>query len=242
MTFGLSDPARRRRRRLWGRVARFLFLLACLLVVAVFSYRVGVERAQEDVGGLRTRIAALAGTNARLARERDQAVAERAAALARAKAVQARYDREVPTGPSKALVALLKRRLAEGVPAERLGFVIGAATAEAKCDADTVTKRFIVQTPLYNGPNGAVSFGDNAITVTGEGESARDAGGNPEAWYDPAAPVTLHFIHVGGEAMSVNGKLPLHHSVVLGDTEYRFTVLEGARGFVKVAANRCAYP
>jgi len=53
----------------------------------------------------------------------------------------------------------------------------------------------------------------------------------------------VHFSRLGGETSKATAKLPLHHSVVLGDHEYRFTVTAGnSRGFVNVTADRCTFP
>jgi len=241
MSLGFGDRSRRRR-RFWGRLARFLFLIAVILVFGVFMYQVGVDRAQTDLTGLRQKIAELGQANAEWTRERETMTKTLATLRQRAKMLQERYDREVPTGPSKPLVALVNQRLAAGVEPDRLAFVIGAAENLQQCDGPAQTKRFIVATPLYNGPNGAVGFADNTITVTASGMSARDDQGNPEAWYDTAEPVTVTFTQIGGEASEITGKLPLHHSIVLGDADYRFSLLEGARGFVKVVGERCSYP
>ncbi len=88
-----------------------------------------------------------------------------------------------------------------------------------------------------------MTFADNAITVIGEGEPAVNAANQPEAWFDPAKPLTVHFSRLGGQTSKATAKLPLHHSVVLGKYEYRFTVTAGnTRGFVNVTADRCTFP
>ena len=105
-----------------------------------------------------------------------------------------------------------------------------------------MTRRFLLQTPLYNGANRSVSFANNTVTVEGEGESARDSDGKPEAWYDPAKPVRIRFTMIGGETSEVSGKLPLHHSVVADGAEQRFSVVAGERGFVEIVGDRCRFP
>ena len=74
------------------------------------------------------------------------------------------------------------------------------------------------------------------------GQSATSASGQPEGWYDPAKPVVLKFSHLGGESSEVTGMLPLHHSMLVGDSEYRFTATAGDRGFINVTADRCKFP
>lgn len=105
-----------------------------------------------------------------------------------------------------------------------------------------MVKRFIVRTPLHSGANDSVDFGGGAVTVTAKGNSAADANGNPEAWFDPAAPVTLRATLIDGSASEATGMLPLNHAVVAGDREHRFAVTAGATGFVNVAGETCAYP
>ena len=59
---------------------------------------------------------------------------------------------------------------------------------------------------------------------------------------DPEKPINVTFTQLGGETVTAEGALPLHHSVVAGDDEFRFTALPGARGFLTVTADRCDYP
>ena len=136
----------------------------------------------------------------------------------------------------------VRERLDGGVEESRLAFVIGAAKNERDCTATPVTRRFVVKTPIYDGPNDSVSFAQSTITVAAEGRSATDEAGNPEAWFDPVLPITLSFTEIGGKRAEIKGVLPLHHAMVRGDTEYRFTVVRGDRAFVDVTAEGCAYP
>lgn len=105
-----------------------------------------------------------------------------------------------------------------------------------------MTRRFILQTPTTSGANDSVGFAEGFLTVTGTGMSKLTADGNPEAWFDPAQPVTIFFTHLGGEWTDVTGILPLHHSVVVNQTIQRFTIIASERSFVNVTALVCAYP
>ena len=87
-----------------------------------------------------------------------------------------------------------------------------------------------------------ISFDRKTVTVTASGEPAVDASGNPQGWFDPAKPVTLRFTEIGGRDSEGHGLLPLHHAMVIGEKEHRFTVLPGDRGFVTVTQERCDYP
>ena len=87
-----------------------------------------------------------------------------------------------------------------------------------------------------------MTFAEGAVTITASGEAARNAQGQPVAWFDPAKPVTAVFSHLGGESSETNGVLPLHHAIVVGDTEYRFSLVSGARAFVQVTGEACPFP
>jgi len=148
----------------------------------------------------------------------------------------------VPTGRVATLLNNLREKLDAGVDQDRLAFLIASAANPRTCDEQPVTKRFLVRTPLYQGANDSVSFADGAIVVTAEGVAATDAQGRVEAWFDPAKPVTLHLTRIGGDTVDKTGMLPLHVSLVAGQSEYRFAAVEGPQGFVQISGDRCDYP
>ena len=86
-----------------------------------------------------------------------------------------------------------------------------------------------------------VSVADDLVLVSGTGVSAKNTKGQPEAWYDPAQQVTVRFKN-GEVAETKKGILPLRHSIIVNNREYRFTVEEGSRSFAKVVYDSCAYP
>jgi len=237
----LDDYRRRRRRPQLWRLVRFVLLLALVAGTAGYAYRIGVsatavrigqleadlERFQEDNLGLRERL-----TVARQ-QERD-AVAELAA-------LRRRYEREVPDGASAALLAEIERQLAAGVEPERLRLLIKAASAPAPCESEPETKRFVVRTPISQGPVSAARLADRVI-VTGRGEPARNAEGLAEAWYDPAAQVELVFRNLDGTEEIVEGVLPLRHTMVVDGRELRIAAIAGERSFVEVTGQTCPLP
>ena len=241
MSLGLGRAARRRQRRL--RLLKWSSIASVLLALGVFSYISGSTLAKQEVANLRSELDRLRKTleagrseSARLRVEKDQA-------LAREAEWRQRYETEVPTGTTKQLLAEIRAQLKKGVADRRLAYMISAAGNTQTCSGQPVTKRFLVRTPIYGGSNDAVnfSFSDNALTVTAEGESATNSTGNPEAWFDTAKDVTVWFTEIGGKGRSrTSGRLPLHHSVIARNVEYRFSVVPGERrGFVKVTADRC---
>jgi hypothetical protein len=155
--------------------------------------------------------------------------------------LSARYQAEVPQGEFKRLADLVKRQLDGGIKPDRLAFVIESARPPRNCGAPQ-TKRFVVKTPVYSGPQGAVAFGNGAITVGGEGQPAVSAAGSPEAWYDPGKAVKIVFTEIGGKDTVKQGLLPIQHSMVIGSKEYRFTVAAGERSFISVTSDSCDYP
>ncbi|NIA69849.1 hypothetical protein HBA54_14690 [Pelagibius litoralis] len=242
MSLGLHENRVRRRRRFWWGVTKWSLALALIVAAGAYSYRIGSQLAARDVTKAEQRIVELTAEVAGLEGQSSALAAELAKSKEAIAAWQARYEQEVPTGFVRELMAMVQSKLKAGADEERLAFLISAAEKPRACDDQPETKRFIVTTPLQKGANDAVSFADRSITVTGSGTAARDASGNIEAWYDPGQPVSVAFTALGGKSVTAEGTLPLHHSVVVGSNEYRFTFLPGARGFLSVTADRCDYP
>jgi outer membrane murein-binding lipoprotein Lpp len=243
MSLGLHHQrAQSRRRRRWLLFKWFL-ALAVIAAMGVFSYRTGSELARREVSRLEEEVETLTSADTELRAQNAQLEVEVNAARQRAAQWRERYEKEVPTGKSRELFMLMREQMDKGADADRIAFMIGEAAKKQSCDASPVTKRFLVRTPLYVGANDSVSFADNAITVTAEGESATNAEGKPEAWYDTAKPVTLKFIELGGTTTEAKGMLPLFHSVVRGGNEYRFSATAAdSNGFIIVTSQRCVFP
>lgn len=210
-------------------------------IVAGFSYLVGVEQLKSREGSMQDELA-----TAIAAREKAERRAQQVQQIAqgheiRANELEIRLQREVPSGELAKLNELMARKLAEGVNPERMAFVIEQTSNPQSC-GQPETKRFVLPTPIYRGANTSVAFADGAITVTGEGVPARNMGGNPEAWYDPAKPVHIQFTDAAGKATQASGVLPLEHSLITADKEIRLTVAVGARSFVEVTGQVCRFP
>ncbi|MEX0923347.1 MAG: hypothetical protein WDZ84_11270 [Rhodovibrionaceae bacterium] len=244
MSLGLYEDRHRRRRKRRMTMVKFVFVLILFGVVAVFAYEMGAETFRREISSLTEE---LQGTRAALSEARDGETAlrsERDAALQQAETWERRYTQDVPQGFSQVVQELVNARLEEGLSQERLRFLLRTAQEPDSCDENPETKRFVVQTPYTGGGNDSVSFNDSFLTVTATGQPAENASGNPEAWYDKDQPVKLTVTTVGGgETSEVEGLLPLQHSMVAGDREYRFTARPGDnRGFLNVTAVSCAYP
>jgi len=237
----LYDSDSRYRRRFWGGVIRFVVLAALVVGTAIVSYQFGIEDLETRVRGYQQEIFELETRQNTL----EQETANLRVAAERAKLTveewERRYNADVPTGDRKQMLDLATERLQAGVSAERLGFLIKSAEEPRDCDA-VENKRFLVKTPLYDGKNTVVSFADDAIVVSGVGESAKTADGLPQAWFDPQLPVTIQITRIDGETREVSGRLPLNASIIHGGAEHRFQLRAGATGFVQIAAEKCAYP
>jgi hypothetical protein len=237
---------RSRRRRRSGQPLLILILL--LVVSGAIAY--GLWSAYMALSqDLRDRIAALQGEVTRLEAARDASERARGAlsvdledARARLRYLETRYERDVPSGESRRLHDLTVRMLDQGVEADRLAFLIRSAETPAACDATPETKQFMVAVPGLAVPDGAVTFANRRVTVSADGEVATDEQGRVEAWYDTARPVRVRFARLGGETEEVAGTLPLHHSMVVDQDEFRFSVVPGRTGFAEVTAVRCDYP
>lgn len=221
---------------------RWLFVAAVAIAAGYYAYDFGTELAREDVGVLETQLTQAGAENAQLRTD----ITGLEAALREERGLVAqwrdRYEAEVPAPEDAELLVSVRERLAKGVSRRRLTEVISLAQERDICEPLPETRRFVVQNPVYAGANDTVSFADNAIIVTATGESEVNAGGRPEAWYDPAQPVTVFFTRPGGEITSTAGILPLHHALVVGDLEYRFSIVAGSRSFAEITGQSCVYP
>ena len=233
------QEARSRYRR---RILRIGLAVTALVALAWFAYHTGLREGDAPIDGLESRITDLEAEKRAASHAAEEAQAALRGAVRDAGMWRQRYEDEVPRGPTAGLWKLVKRKLDEGVEQERLIDVIELATNERQCDAQMTTKRIIVKTHLHGGSDTAAGFGQGRITVLGDGQSARDADRNPHAWYDPILPVTISFVTIGGDTEKVEGYLPLHHAVLVGKDEFRFTITEGTRNFASVTAQRCDYP
>lgn len=242
MSLGLYESRQRRRRQFWWGVIKWSFALMLILAAAIYAYQSASVLAERKVQALEAEIEQLTGDMAAL--QESNLALEKAAGDARFTAEQweARYNRDVPTGTLADMLDLVERELTEGAEVDRLSFLIESADRQPACDEGVDVRRFLVRTPLSPSGNDSVAFGDGAITVTAIGESEINAQGDREAWYDPNGDVTVVFTALGGQASQVQGALPLHHAMVFNDSEYRFSMAAGQRGFLQVAGQRCDYP
>jgi len=240
MSLILRDQYSRSRQRHMTSIVRTLLFTAVVVGMSVISFRYGEEKSARDVTTLKSQLLDL---NKQLA-IKDEAIttikAQTQTAIAEYSQLQQDFEQAVPQGDIVPLIKLLKKQLDKGMKAERLAFIIRSAQPPRNC-TNPETKRFVVSTPLYQGPDSSVGFANNVITITAKGEAGKNDQGQPEAWFDTGKPVRIDLTELGGETQTETGLLPLHHTMVSGNREYRFTFAEGPQSFILVTADSCDY-
>ncbi len=244
MPLGLAEQRafKHRRRRVWVFMFKWGVLLGVVALAGFYAYDVGEMLATQDVRRLQEDTVRLTGENDRLRLENANLLASIETGAAKAGELEKRYARNIPSPEMTALLDLVQDRVNAGISRERIAFIIGAAREQEECDLEPATKRFVLSTPIFQSAADTVGFAKNTITVRGDGEALLNDAGKPLAWYDPAQPVTIQFTHIGGETSMVSGRLPLRHSVVVNNDEYRFNIVAGERSFVEVTGDRCVFP
>lgn len=235
------NPHHRYRERSAQKVANVLsFFLIITMSVGVGIW-MGRQFGAESVITLKRQNKSLSDQVDELQTALTDLRAEAQTANTRFEQLRAEYNAAVPEGPMQDLLKLVKQQLDEGMEPGRLSFLIRSARPPTGCtEADS--KRFIVSTPTYKGENSAVTIAEGAVVIFGSGASAKNNQGHAEAWYDPAQSVTITFRNAKGDAEQKTGTLPIRHSVVVDDREYRFTIEEGSRSFARVVYDSCSYP
>lgn len=239
-----AGTRRSRRRQAFWRVVLWGALALLAIGGSLASYRVGVSKSQAEAQRLERDLAAMHELNRQMSERIARAEQQAEGAITRYAQLQRTYQSEVPRGDLRELVDLIDQRLRQGVPPARLRFLLQHATAERRCDKEVETKRVPVHTPTNTAAVSTVGFAENRITVSGEGSTARTADGKPEPFFDPAQPVTLRFLEIDGDVGTIEGTLPLAHSLVLGSSEYLFAIKPSDKqpGQIDVTVQRCAFP
>ena len=240
MRISSYNPQDRYRRRSSERMTAFMVVVAVLGLAFVTGIWFGKQNAGQQERSLKKQLKVLQGEHQELQDTLTEARAEAQTAQARYEQLQETYKEVLPEGPMQELAALVKQQLDEGRSAERLKFLIRSARPPRGC-TEPETKRFVVSTPSYDGPQSRIGIADGALQITASGQSARNSAGKPEAWYDPSKKVKVQFKGPeGGKTKS--GIMPLRHSMIVNNREYRITIDSGARSFAKVTFDSCDYP
>ncbi len=234
------NPHSRYRERAMQRVSNAIAMIIVIIMSTGVGLWFGKQYAATNQISLQEQVEGLTKQNTELQENVTELRAEAQTANTRYEQIRAEYESQIPEGPMQDIIKLIREQLGQGMAPERLAFLIRSARPPTGC-TEPETKRFVVTTPAYQGPDSAVTVADGHVLVTATGVSAKNDKGAPEAWYDPAQSVTVKF-KSGEVAESKSGTLPLRHSVIVDNREYRFTVEEGSRSFAKVVFDSCAYP
>lgn len=236
----IRDSGARYRQRAAEARRRFIFMIILIASLCGFAYWWGGENVRSAEVAYKQQVIKLEQERSGFEQTITSLRSEVQSTQIRYQQLQAQYQQDVPAGAFKQVTDVVKKQLDAGIKPERLILAIDSARPPKNCTPPT-SKRFVIKTPVYSGPHGSVAFANGTITVTGVGESAVSATGSPEAWYDPGKPVSITFIQTGGQETVKKGLLPIHHSLVIANKEYRFTVAAGERSFISVTSDTCDY-
>lgn len=240
MRISSYNPQDRYRRRSSEQFMAFLVVILILALAFAFGVWFGKQNVRRDEQGLKKQVETLHNERETLQDELTNLRAEAQTANMRFEQLEETFNDVLPEGPLRDLTALLKQQLDEGRSPERLEFLIRSARPPRNC-TEPETKRFVVSTPVYDGPDSQVSLANGALLIKAIGESAVNTDGKPEAWYDSSKHVEIIF-NGDGATKTKSGVMPLRHSLVVGNREYRLTIAPGARSFAKVTFDSCDYP
>lgn len=244
MSLGMAERQARARRRVIWALVKWTVALAIILLAGLFAYETGTSLAEIDVRKKNDQIAQLTTQVQALQTENVSLRALVTQTQRQTKEMEERYKAQIPTGDSKALLDLANRKIAEGTDMARLTFLMNAASNPRVCDEKPETKRLQVKTPIGKaGKEASTTFSDRKVTVTADGQPALDNKGQKVSWFDPAQPITVHFAPPAGDVVDASGVVPLQHQMVIGDSEFRFSIdVDERKGFATVTSERCNFP
>lgn len=230
-----SRRQREQSRKFWMGLVKFGVFMGVVGATAYYAYEAGTQLSAQEITELKAEIARLSETES----SQQARIGELESGLTAAEQVaadyRARYE-EVAPEEVRGVLEQVHAKIEAGLSPDRLAFVVSQAQPPRNC-TDAENRRFLAKTENFDGANTWVRFND-LITVTATGAAANDG---REQWYDPAKPVTVTFSPLGEREEQVTGQLPIQHSMVFKNKEYRFTAAPGARGFVEVTADWCDY-
>lgn len=240
MSINSYNPHTRYRERAMQRMTNAISMLLVIGLSCSVGFWMGKQFGAEKAISLADQVEALTKERNVLQQNVTELRAEAQTANTRYEQIKAEYNAVMPEGPMQDLTRLVREQIDQGMAPERLAFVIKSARPPTDC-TEPETKRFVVSTPNYTGPDSSVSVADGAVIIKAKGVSAYNKDGKAEAWFDPAQNVEIVFTGAG-LTETKKGALPIRHSVVVGAREYRFTIEEGSKSFARVVFDSCAYP
>ena len=228
----LYNYERQYRRRVRLTVMKVVLFFIGIIVVGIVCYRMGLTISDQQIDMLTTENQTLKTQR----RESTQTIEQQ-------KQMIDALNTQIPHGETVQLLELLNARLSEGVSPQRLTEVLSLVENKRTCDG-LQSKRFILSTPLVSPEVTRISFFNGMITVMGNGESFINEQGLQEAWFDPGQPVSMTIQkHGKDQQIIVEGIIPIYHSVMIHDHEYRMTIAQNDNlsEYVSVTVDRCQF-
>ncbi|HEC01417.1 MAG TPA: hypothetical protein ENI91_06970 [Sphingomonadales bacterium] len=230
MSLGLArrkELQKRRSQKLWTLI-KSLFFLAILIGSSYFAFDTGQKIALRNMDY----------STEKFAQQESELEAMRLE-LGNTEAELNKMQTLLPNKEIQDLLTVINQKAADGIKPPRMARLIAGLSKDETCTEPSQSKRIVIHTPVSQQQDGSVSFYRGLITITGKGSPTLNEQGNPEAWYDPTKPVTANFTLPGGESQTASGTLPLYHSVIIKDKEYRFTIISGRRAFADITVQSC---
>ncbi len=242
MAIGQYNPRSRYRDRAIQRFNKTVLFILIMAAFFGFGFFIGGQNAVVQNGTLKMEVEDMSARLKTLQDELTTVRAESQTATSRLEQLKTLYEKEMPQeGPLREIVEMVRKQIDDGMAPDRLAFVLRSARPPRNC-SDPSSKRFMIRTPAYKGADSVVTVGEGAVVVSGTGVSAKTRSGQMESWFDPTQSVHVVFKTASGEIEKRTGTLPFQHSVISKGKEYRFTLAEGEKSFVKVTFDSCDYP
>lgn len=242
MAIGQYNPRNRYRDRAIQRFNKVLLFIVAIGTCFGLGFFIGGQNAVVANGTLKMEVEDMTNRLKTMQDELTTVRAEAQTATSRLEQLKAQYEKDIPQdGPMREIVDMVRKQIADGMSPDRLAFVLRSARPPRNC-SDPATKRFIIKTPAYKGADSLVTVGEGAVVIFGTGSSAKTRDGQAESWFDPTQTIHVSFKTSSGEIEKKSGTLPFQHSVISNGKEYRFTLTEGEKSFVKITFDNCDYP
>jgi hypothetical protein len=225
----MSRERRRRRGAFALRAAKWLVALGILAGLGVVAYQSGLELAQVEVTSLETRLDEVATEARELHLRNSRLEADLRQAREANVALQRRYERDVPTGDAAALFSLAQRRIADGLPRERVAQILQDAGPVRRCEARGPSRRFAIVYGPRIPDSAGIELAEGLVRVVVSTAAQTD---------DINRTAQVVVTVAGQEPVTFTG-LPQRQVVTLGNAELALTVLSEIRGFATASLTNC---
>ncbi len=235
----IYDAVERRRKENQTRIIWRVFGFILVLGGLALAFQLGLNAGRVKEAAWKAERDQFAQQNAVLQSQITDIKGQALAANNRYQTLAEQYQQDIGDPAIRQLVPLLRDRLKRGLTADRLAQVLANAENQRQCSTPEV-KRLIVKTPASRGPASKVNLADGLFSVSAEGASARNKNKGAETWFDPAGPIKVTVMIKDLQPMIWEDKLPLHQTISLGTTEYRFTITKSAQSYIEIVLDQCA--